>query len=179
MSNNSDLKIKALKYRDENDNWNALYVDYLKNCMLKGNNLSDVANKEEARKNLELVGEVNTHTHNSMYVNKEQLNSAIANSKTETIKAINESNNKSIADVYDYVDKNIDSKASTLQKDIDSIKNDLNNYKKNFYFLNRASNNIQPSAAQVGAIAFICGETNPHIEYNTGSEWISMGAVWR
>lgn len=47
--------------------WLPLYLGQLKNRLRKDLNLSDLMSVEEARKNLELVGEVETHHHDTRY----------------------------------------------------------------------------------------------------------------
>lgn len=48
--------------------WIVFYASYLKNCLQKNQNLADLTNRAEARKNLELVGDVTTHNHDSRYM---------------------------------------------------------------------------------------------------------------
>lgn len=47
-----------LKYRNSAKKWIGLYTEYLKTCLNKNNNLSDLVNPAEARKNLGIYGEI-------------------------------------------------------------------------------------------------------------------------
>ena len=59
-----------LKYRD-NEGFKSLYTDAIKNRLRKDQNLADVDNIQEARENLELIGDNNhTHYHDDRYFPK-------------------------------------------------------------------------------------------------------------
>lgn len=48
--------------------WLVFYASYLKNCLQKSKNLGDLTDRAKARENLELVGDVTTHNHDSRYM---------------------------------------------------------------------------------------------------------------
>ena len=66
------MTLKTLKYYT-NQGWKTLYNDVLSylfnNALLRGNNLSDLVDKEAARESLELTGDNNhTHYHDDHYL---------------------------------------------------------------------------------------------------------------
>ena len=77
------------------------------------------------------------------------------------------------------IEKAVDASKNDMEQRIEALETKMNNYEKNFYFLMTPNNNISASSAKAGAIAFICGGSNPHIECASGGEWIPMGAVWK
>jgi hypothetical protein len=55
--------------QNEQKRWVIPYYNYLKQCLLKSNNLSEIEDKAKARENLELTGDNNTtHYHDSHYL---------------------------------------------------------------------------------------------------------------
>ncbi len=60
----------VLKWKDAIGNWIVLYGSAILNRLRIDKNLADLANKAEARKNLELVDEVTTHYHDKRYIPK-------------------------------------------------------------------------------------------------------------
>lgn len=58
-----------LKYK-LSDGWHVLYGGILQKVMRKDKNLSDLESISSARQNLELVGDVSTHHHDSRYQNQ-------------------------------------------------------------------------------------------------------------
>lgn len=59
----------TIKYQTSDKGWVSLYADAIKNRLRKDKNLSDVLDKAEARKNLEIIGDNNTtHFHDSRYI---------------------------------------------------------------------------------------------------------------
>ena len=73
--------------------WIVFYASYLKNCLQKNQNLADLTDRAEARKNLELVGDVTTHNHDSRYM------PLINNFKNGII----DSTTNQISDLKDYI----------------------------------------------------------------------------
>lgn len=60
--------MKLLKYYTKNG-WEALYANAISKGLLAENNLSDLMDKEEARKNLEIYGDnVHNHYHDDRYL---------------------------------------------------------------------------------------------------------------
>ena len=61
----------TIKYHNNDGTWVSLYTDAIKNRLRKDKNLSDLLDKAEARKNLELTGDNNhTHYHDDRYLPK-------------------------------------------------------------------------------------------------------------
>lgn len=73
--------------------WLVFYANFLKNCLQKTKNLADLTDRAEARKNLELIGDVTTHNHDSYYM------PIINNFKKE----IEESTTAQINDLKNYI----------------------------------------------------------------------------
>lgn len=62
-------KSTTIKFKKDKNSWEQIYGNEINNRLRKDKNLSDVNNKAESRKNLELVGDNNTtHFHDSRYV---------------------------------------------------------------------------------------------------------------
>lgn len=59
----------TLKLKTADDEWTQIYGNAINNRLRKDENLSDVDNKAEARKNLEIIGDNNTtHYHDDRYI---------------------------------------------------------------------------------------------------------------
>ena len=62
-------KSTTIKFKKDKNSWEQIYGNEINNRLRKDKNLSDVNDKAESRKNLELVGDNNTtHFHDSRYV---------------------------------------------------------------------------------------------------------------
>ncbi len=48
--------------------WISLYTQFIKNCLQKDQNLADIPDKDKARENIGLTGDVATHNHDSRYL---------------------------------------------------------------------------------------------------------------
>jgi len=58
-----------LKWQKETGSWSTFYVDAIRNRLRRDLNLSDVLDRQEARKNLEIFGDDNkTHFHDDRYI---------------------------------------------------------------------------------------------------------------
>lgn len=62
-------KSTTIKFKKDKNSWEQIYGNEINNRLRKDKNLSDVNDKAESRKNLELIGDSNTtHFHDSRYV---------------------------------------------------------------------------------------------------------------
>lgn len=167
-----------LKYRGSDKSWIALYVNYLKNCLLKGNNLSDLTDRTEALRNLDLVGEISSHTHDNAYDKKGVAETLYNKVRGELDNAVQELK-KSLTGVSAKVDE-ITSSTGPIN-DLQNQLDDLNSKKLDqtkFLYVSGDKNNYAASSYP-GSVVFICGGSSPHIEVSNGSSWIAMGAVWK
>lgn len=48
--------------------WVSLYANFIKDCLQRNQNLADLPDKDKARENLGLTGDVTTHNHDSRYM---------------------------------------------------------------------------------------------------------------
>jgi hypothetical protein len=108
----------VLKWKNTKE-WVALYVDAIKNRLRRDLNLSDLTNKQDARKNIELIGDNNhTHYHDDRYlpaIEKEGLERKA--SDKEILDAI-----KRLDDRLESVKRELTSQINSL-KDIESSHN--------------------------------------------------------
>lgn len=58
----------TINWKDKKDHWTTLFEDYIKNCIYKKNNLSDLDNIDQALVVLGEKNEVDTHHHDSRYL---------------------------------------------------------------------------------------------------------------
>lgn len=62
-------KSTTIKFKKDKNSWEQIYGNEINNRLRKDKNLSDINDKAESRKNLELIGDNNTtHFHDSRYV---------------------------------------------------------------------------------------------------------------
>lgn len=131
---NKDITVNLKK----NDNtWEQIYGNAINNRLRKDNNLSDVNDKAESRKNLEIIGDDNTtHFHDSRYLPKinaeakkrekedtdikNTLNREIADRKNDTA-AIS----KAIVDSENRVNNNVTSTKNELNNNMNTVQNNL------------------------------------------------------
>ena len=75
-------KSTTIKFKKDKNSWEQIYGNEINNRLRKDKNLSDINDKAESRKNLELIGNSNTtHFHDSRYV------PMIENEKNEHLKS--------------------------------------------------------------------------------------------
>ena len=83
--------MKVLKYFTK-DGWSPLYISAIAKALFAENNLSDILDREEARKNLELTGDNNhTHYHDDRYVPMiDAVKDSLLNTKEELKESLGE-----------------------------------------------------------------------------------------
>lgn len=131
-----------LNFLNEKGKWLPLYVSYLRNRLRRDKNLSDVADKKEARGNLELLNEVTDHWHDTRYVpmidavkttlntTKKELNDSIANlakqhkSDTDSLRGLIDQNISSINTLNTQM-ASVNSSISSMSSTLNATKNDL------------------------------------------------------
>ena len=80
-------KSTTIKFKKDKNSWEQIYGNEINNRLRKDKNLSDVNDKAESRKNLELVGDNNTtHFHDDRYLPKIDAESAKRKSEDDQIK---------------------------------------------------------------------------------------------
>lgn len=80
-------KSTTIKFKKDKNSWEQIYGNEINNRLRKDKNLSDVNDKAESRKNLELVGDSNTtHFHDDRYMPKIDAESAKRKSEDDQIK---------------------------------------------------------------------------------------------
>lgn len=92
--------------KDGNKKWLGIYVAELINRLRRDKNLDDVANKAEARKNLELTGEVPDHWHDARYIPMiEAIKGDMSNLSDEVMAAVNDLLEKLKQQLAEYKEK--------------------------------------------------------------------------
>lgn len=107
-----------LKYNN-GDKWISLYIESIKNRLKKNNNLSDLENIDEARKNLEIIGDNNhTHYHDDRYLPKIEQETSERIQSDNNLKELIISEIKKLCDI---INNTIDSISQTISNYIDEI----------------------------------------------------------
>ena len=141
-------KSTTIKFKKDKNSWEQIYGNEINNRLRKDKNLSDVNDKAESRKNLELVGNNNTtHFHDDRYLPKIDAESAKRESEDDQIKKIlnqeiadrkkdSQDINKAIVDSENRVttnmtntknelNTNMNTMQSTLSSKMDSVKEEV------------------------------------------------------
>lgn len=102
-----------------NGKWENLYANEINNRLKKTENLADIDNVAIARENLELVGDVDTHNHDSRYLAMiENVNSGQVNSNL-----LIQQEKKERVDEDNRLDKEIDDLEKSVEASLTAIKN--------------------------------------------------------
>lgn len=141
-------KSTTIKFKKDKNSWEQIYGNEINNRLRKDKNLSDVNDKAESRKNLELIGDNNTtHFHDDRYLPKIDAESAKRESEDDQIKKIlnqeisdrkkdSQDINKAIVDSENRVttnmtntknelNTNMNTMQSTLSSKMDSVKEEV------------------------------------------------------
>lgn len=97
--------------------WVNLYADEINSRLKISENLADVADKAIARENLELIGDVTTHNHDSTYL---PLIQQMTDTNTETSSSITQERQERIAE-----DTKIYAEIDSLEKDINTLQQEM------------------------------------------------------
>lgn len=121
-------KSTTIKFKKDKNSWEQIYGNEINNRLRKDKNLSDVNDKAESRKNLELVGNNNTtHFHDDRYLPKIDAESAKRESEDDQIKKIL---NQEVADRKkdsQDISKAIVDSENRVNTNMANTKNELNN----------------------------------------------------
>lgn len=138
-------KSTTIKFKKDKNSWEQIYGNEINNRLRKDKNLSDVNDKAESRKNLELIGDSNTtHFHDSRYVPmieneknerkaettqlRTDLNAETANRTkdkediSKTLVKVQNNINTTVADTK----KELSNNMNTLQNNVDTKINQVN-----------------------------------------------------
>lgn len=138
-------KSTTIKFKKDKNSWEQIYGNEINNRLRKDKNLSDVNDKAESRKNLELIGNSNTtHFHDSRYVPmieneknerktettqlRTDLNAETANRAkdkediSKTLAKVQNNINTTVADTK----KELSNNMNTLQNNVDTKINQVN-----------------------------------------------------
>ena len=121
-------KSTTIKFKKDKNSWEQIYGNEINNRLRKDKNLSDVNDKAESRKNLELVGDNNTtHFHDNRYMPKIDAETAKRKSEDDQIK---KTLNQEIADRKkdsQNINKAIVDSENRVTTNMANTKNELNN----------------------------------------------------
>lgn len=121
-------KSTTIKFKKDKNSWEQIYGNEINNRLRKDKNLSDVNDKAESRKNLELIGDNNTtHFHDDRYLPKIDAESAKRESEDDQIKKIL---NQEVADRKkdsQDISKAIVDSENRVNTNMANTKNELNN----------------------------------------------------
>lgn len=121
-------KSTTIKFKKDKNSWEQIYGNEINNRLRKDKNLSDVNDKAESRKNLELIGDNNTtHFHDNRYLPKINAESAKRKSEDDQIKKIL---NQEVADRKkdsQDISKAIVDSENRVNTNMANTKNELNN----------------------------------------------------
>lgn len=131
-------KSTTIKFKKDKNSWEQIYGNEINNRLRKDKNLSDVNDKAEARKNLELAGDNNTtHFHDDRYLPKIDAESAKRKSEDDQIKKIlnqeiadrkkdSQDINKAIVDSENRVTTNMTNTKNELNTNMNTMQDVLN-----------------------------------------------------
>ena len=131
-------KSTTIKFKKDENSWEQIYGNEINNRLRKDKNLSDINDKAESRKNLELVGDNNTtHFHDDRYLPKIDAESAKRKSEDDQIKKIlnqeisdrkkdSQDINKVIVDSENRVTTNMTNTKNELNTNMNAMQNALN-----------------------------------------------------
>ena len=191
-----------LKWKDFSGKWITLYRTAILNRLRKDKNLSDLTNKAEARKNLELTNEVTTHYHDTRYQPKidalnglitkeiDNLKKTLSNQYTNNTDLENKLNllkqntinimTTNIGDVSNLAE-NLDKK---LTNEIIERQNNDNNHEtrllnlemfKNYFYV---GNNPPSNPVNNKTVWFCTANGASSIRIYWGNKWKILGAAW-
>lgn len=141
------------------EGWLPLYINAIKKALFAENNLSDIHNKAEARKNLELVGNnVNTHYHDDRYKPMIQAAADKVENKVDDIK-------RDILVQIKEIEKTLKNNETNTDNKVD----------KSFFIVS----DTKPGSVKEGLVWFCSDSATPHIEIYSSGQWIKMGGVWK
>ena len=131
-------KSTTIKFKKDKNSWEQIYGNEINNRLRKDKNLSDVNDKAESRKNLELVGDNNTtHFHDNRYMPKIDAESAKRKSEDDQIKKTlnqeiadrkkdSQNINKAIVDSENRVTTNMTNTKNELNTNMNTMQSTLN-----------------------------------------------------
>lgn len=141
------------------EGWLPLYINALKKALFAENNLSDIHDKAEARKNLELTGDnVNTHYHDDRY--------------KPMIQAAADKVENKLDDIQRDVLVQINEIKETLKENENNADNKVD---KSFFVVS----DTKPGLVKEGLVWFCSDSAAPHIEIYSSGQWIKVGGVWK
>lgn len=143
----------------KNKKWTPLYFSELKNRLRRDKNLSDINNIAEARQNLELTGEVDTHHHDNRYPLKDDVINEISTTKKILENSINDTNIN-----IETIKNNIANQTSVINAKLDSS------------MIHVGSST--PTGVQ-GKIWFCTADNNISVKAFDNGKWITAGAIWQ
>lgn len=131
-------KSTTIKFKKDKNSWEQIYGNEINNRLRKDKNLSDVNDKAESRKNLELVGDNNTtHFHDNRYMPKIDAESEKRKSEDDQIKKTlnqeiadrkkdSQDINKAIVDSENRVTTNMTNTKNELNTNMNTMQSALN-----------------------------------------------------
>lgn len=137
-------KSTTIKFKKDKNSWEQIYGNEINNRLRKDKNLSDVNDKAESRKNLELIGDSNTtHFHDSRYV--PMIENEKNERKTETTQLRTDLNAETANRAKDKED--INKTLVKVQKDVETTVADTKKELSNN--MNTLQNNVDTKINQV------------------------------
>ena len=130
-------KSTTIKFKKDKNSWEQVYGNEINNRLRKDKNLSDVNDKAESRKNLEIIGDSNTtHFHDDRYLPKINAESAKRESEDNQIKKIlnqevadrrkdSQDISKAIVDSENRVNTNMANTKKELNNNMNTMQNAL------------------------------------------------------
>lgn len=141
------------------EGWLPLYINAIKKALFAENNLSDIHDKDAARKNLELTGNnVNTHYHDDHY-------------KPMIQAAADKVENK-----LDNIQRDVLEQINEIKKEIKINENNTGTKVDKAYFV---VSETKPTSVREGTVWFCSTIVDPHIEIYNSGQWIKVGGVWK
>jgi hypothetical protein len=138
--------------------WLPIYFKELKNRLRRDKNLADVNSVSEARKNLGLTGEVDSHVHDDRYIKKSDYDIDIANHK------------KVLEDEIQALSLRFDNLYKTANNALTEINSSVS---KDMLVVSSS----KPSGAQ-GKVWINTTENKISLNVYDGGKWKTVGAVW-
>ena len=132
----------VLKWKKDATTWVSLYYNAFKNRLRRDKNLSDLTNRPDARKNLELVGEVTDHWHDERYKPmltqlRGDLDKAVTSLNATINTKINGLEAQHNADI-----KNLQSQINSLKARVDALETRCANIEKSITNLTNKINSV-------------------------------------
>lgn len=150
--------MKVLKVLTDNG-WLPLYTYVLSLFMKKENNLSDLTDKNEALKNLQLAdNNITSHAHDSIYLPKIQEAKDRVTTKVDDLKLATDIQ---IRNIQNSISENNTEIEEKLDKNLIRVQK------------------VIPTDPVEGMVWFSTDSSNPIISVYTSGAWIKYGAVWK